>query len=271
MTKTFGDQRVAEEATWMLYIQKAQTDMAKIAAESRSPEIQAKYRDALADLKEKYAMHHERWEILQADRISRTQHDVNAPPTYAGGAGTKATPPDPLFVPTGPEGAGFRARTEKEAQAARGVIAAEQDVVPLLERLVELRKQSNFGERLAASKGVYESETMAKIKSLQAQVALGLRELSATSPGAMDKGMQDLAGQIQGDWMATAGNPEAAAKEFITTIRRKKDSLQRGQAGQDHTQGLARDAHGNVVTSNTGKASFSSPKAPTPESFKRAE
>ncbi len=270
MTRTFGDERVAEEAAWLAYLEKAKTDMGRIASESKSDAVQAKYRSALALLDKDWAMHKQQWDALTQDKVVRSNHDVFAPPSYAGGP-QKMAPPDPLFVPTGPNGQGFQASTEKEAIAARGVITAEQDVVPLLERLVELRSQSNFGERLAASKGVYESERMARIKSLQAQVALGLRELSATSPGAMDKGMQELAGQIQGDWMSTQGNPEAAAKEFINTIRRKKDSLQRGQAGQDVSRGLTRDAKGNIVTHSTGNASFASPKAPTPDSFKRAE
>jgi hypothetical protein len=270
MAKTFGDERMGEEAAHLAYLEKAKTHMGRIAAETKDATVRARYLEALAALGDQQAARMGQLEQLAANKVVRSQHDVNAMPTFMGGGGPTVKP-DELFVPTGPNGEGFRARSEKEAQAARGLAAAKQDLVPMLERLEKLREDSNVAERAAHKYGGYESERMAEIKSLQAQVALGLRELSAQSPGAMDKGMQDLAGQIQGDWTSVQGNPQAAARAFKDSIFRKLDSYQRGQAGQDEQQGLTRDMRGNVVTKAYGQPSFKSPKAETPKSFERAK
>lgn len=268
LAKTFGDERVAEDAAWVLYLEKSKTAMARIAADSKSDWVQARYKQAVAGIDAELAPRIQSLETAMQDKVVR--QDVNAPPTFiGGGAGAKSENADPLFVPTGPNGEGFKARSEKEAQAARGVIAAEQDVIPMLERLKELRRKTNWAERRYA--GTYETEDMSRIKSLQSQVALGLRDLSATSPGAMDAGMQKLAGEIQGDWTSTQGNPEAAADEFIATIRRKKDSMMRGQGAQAQRQGLRVDARGNVATGTQGQARIAGPKPATPASFKRAK
>lgn len=268
LTKTFDDENIGEHAAWVAYLEKAKTQMSRIAADSKSDWVAAKYKQAIASINAELAPHVQQLEMLMQDKVAR--QDVNAPPTFiGGGGGAKSDPADPLFVPTGPHGEGFKARSEKEAQAARGVIQAEQDIVPMLERLKELRSKTNWAERRYA--GIYESGDVAEIKSLQAQVALKLRELSTTSPGAMDKGMQDLAAQIQGDWTATQGNPDRAADAFITNIRRQKDSMMRGQGAQAQRQGLTFDQRGNVVTRSQGQPKFAAPKPETPKSFKRAE
>lgn len=270
LTKTFGDARVGEEAAWIAYLEKAKVQMQRIAGESKDDWVQARYKTAVADIDGQLAGHIQAIETAIQDKVVR--QDVNAPPTFiGGGAAGRKDEADPLFVPTGQNGEGFRARSEKEAQAARGIIAAEEDIIPSLERLKELRRKTNAVERKADKWGVWETSDMAEIKSLQAQVANGLRELSATSPGAMDKGMQELAAQIQGDWTSAQGHPEAAADAFITNIRRKKDSMMRGQGAQAQRQGLTYDQRGNIVTKSVGQARFAQPKPPTPKSFKRAE
>ena len=259
----FGDIEEAKAAARVAYLERAKTEL---AAKMAQPDIQgtaalAGYERAMGALDDELADKTMKFSLLKQDKVVR--HDVNAPPVYAGGGG-KAGAPDPLFVPTGPGGQGFQARSEKEAQAARGVIPAEQDLLPKLERLVELRRKAGVSGRLGNKAG-YETEEIARIKSQQAQVALGLRELSAQSPGAMDKGMQDLAAQIQGDWTAIGNNPEAAADEFAREIRRKKASMMSGQGAQSEQQTLARDAKGNVVTQSVGLPSFSSPAPPMPK------
>lgn len=87
MAKTFGDEREAEEAAWIVYLQKAKTDMAKNAAESKTDMARAKWRAGIALIDDKLAARFEKWDQLTKDRVARTQHDVNAPAQYAGGAG----------------------------------------------------------------------------------------------------------------------------------------------------------------------------------------
>jgi len=268
LARTFGDETVGEEAAWVAYLEKAKTEMQRIVADSQNEWVIAKYKSAVAGIDDELARRIGTIEEKTQDRTAR--QDVFAPPTYMGG-GAKADNADPLFVPTDPHGGGFKARSEKEAQAARGVITAEQNLIPMLEELKQLRKKTGIIERTASRRDVYDSADMARIKSIQAQVSLGLRDLSATSPGAMDKGMQELAGQIQGDWTKPAGNPEAAADAFIASIRRQKDSLMRGQGAQSQKQSLHVDQKGNVVTGLRGQPRFANPKGDKPKSFKGAE
>jgi hypothetical protein len=271
LTKTFGDKDVGEQAAWVMYLERAKTQMARIAAESKSDAVRARYKTAIAGIDTELTPRVMKLEEMMQDKVVR--QDVNAPPVYAGvgGGGKKHEPVDPLFVATDSHGGGFNARSEKEATAARGVITAEQDIIPMLERLKELRKKTSFIERRADNTGQWETEDTAEMKSLQAQVALGLRELSTSSPGAMDKGMQDLANQIQGNWMSVQGHPEKAADSFIASIRRKKDSMMRGQGAQAQRQGLKQDAAGNVTTGLQGQPKFATPKPESPKTFKGVE
>lgn len=264
----FGDVEEAKAAARVAYLERAKTEL---AAKMAQPEIQGSqalsaYERAMAALDDELADKTMKFSLLKQDKVVR--HDVNAPPVYAGGGGGKAGAPDPLFVPTGPGGQGFQARSEKEAQSARGVITAEENIVPKIERLIELRKKAGLTGR-GLNKLGYETEELAEIKSLQGMVAKDMRELSASSPGAMDKGMQDLAAQIQGDWTAVGNNPESAANALVREIRRQKVGMMRGQGAQAEQQTLTRDAKGNVVTQSVGQASYASPAAPMPK-VKRA-
>lgn len=87
MAKTFGDEREAEEAAWIVYLQKAKTDMAKNAAAAKTDQARAKWRAGLSILDQQLAGRFEKWDQLTKDHVVRTQHDVNAPAQYVGGAG----------------------------------------------------------------------------------------------------------------------------------------------------------------------------------------
>lgn len=88
MAKTFGDERTAEDAAWILYLERAKTQLASGAAEAKSDYAKSKYKDALAQISGEIASRREKWDQLEQDRVTRVQHDVNAPPTYAGGGPT---------------------------------------------------------------------------------------------------------------------------------------------------------------------------------------
>lgn len=87
LARTFGDERTAEDAAWILYLERAKTQLTAQAVEAKSDFAKAKYADAIADIKGQIAARREKWDQLEQDRVTRVQHDVNAPPTYAGGAG----------------------------------------------------------------------------------------------------------------------------------------------------------------------------------------
>lgn len=86
MAKTFGDERVAEEAAWMAYLEKAKTQLAEQMTLSKNDQVVARYKSAIAAIDGQIAGRREKWDQLEQDRITRVQHDVNAPAQYAGGA-----------------------------------------------------------------------------------------------------------------------------------------------------------------------------------------
>lgn len=87
LTRTFGDENIAEQAAWGAYLEKAKTEMAKIAANSQYDSVRAKYKQRIADIDLHYlAPTVGKLEELMQDRLVR--QDVNAPAMYAGaGAG----------------------------------------------------------------------------------------------------------------------------------------------------------------------------------------
>lgn len=87
MKQTFGDEDSAEEAVWLAGLAKAKTQAAKLGAEAKTDAEKAKLAGALEQIGTEYAQHREKLDALQQNRISRVEHDVNAPAQYAGGGG----------------------------------------------------------------------------------------------------------------------------------------------------------------------------------------
>lgn len=84
MAKTFGDERVAEDAAYLVYLERAKTQLAAAAANAKSDFAKARYADAIKEITGQIAGRREKWDQLESDHVVRVQHDVNAPPTYAG-------------------------------------------------------------------------------------------------------------------------------------------------------------------------------------------
>lgn len=252
LRQDFGDARMGELANEKAAWTNVNTMIDAQMARAQNPLMQARG-------EKMRAMAQGRLTDIQA-QIDQVTH-VNS--YTAGGNAGNPQAPDPLFVPTGANGVGFRARTPKEAEQARGVVYAKQNILPLLDRMKAIYRKTNFVER--GVKSVYTSADVTSLQSLQAQVALNLRELSTTSPGAMDKGMQELAGQIQGDWTSMQGNPERAATEFARTIGNQLDSLERAQGGQGAHQEVRRDTTGNFYTTSQGEPSYASQRPGMPQ------
>lgn len=90
LARTFEDERIAEHAAWLAYGEKAKVTMARIAGESKDDWVRARYQAALAGIDAELAPHVQALEAAVQDKVVR--QDVNAPPTYAGGAAADLKP-----------------------------------------------------------------------------------------------------------------------------------------------------------------------------------
>jgi len=166
-----------------------------------------------------------------------------------------------LFVATGPNGLGHFAPTEKEAISQRGVITAKDVVAPMVDRMMELRKKISKAAIVQAGLGRPTPE-IAEFESLQADAITKSRELSATSPGAVDAGLERLLIKaLGGQTLKILANPNAfdtAAGAWRKRLDKQVESLTSGGA-QSAKQRIERDRFGNVVTRPQGLYETGSP------------
>lgn len=178
----------------------------------------------------------------------------------AGGGNPKA--PDNLFVPTGPNGEGYRARTEKEAQKGRSLRAAVSSLENVVNQGVSIRKKTNLVERAAGKSGLHETEDFSKLESLGDQAVGAVKE--AEELGALDIGSATLSKGIVGDFSSVRGNPDARAQSYLNNVRKKLTDFEKAQGGQGANQAFRRDADGNVYTRSIGDTTMASPSPGMP-------
>jgi hypothetical protein len=246
----FGDERAAELAFEADARDVGRTKLMALGTRSQSPQLMANAQVMSEQLKQSASG-------ARANLAMHFDNQAYVGPQVVGGYSGPAKQ-EGLFVPLGPDGRGFYAKSEEEAKKGRGLAYAQQNIIPKLNRLKELRKQTTSTIRGAGKLG-YEPKSLAEIKSLEAQVAMEIGSLQANSPGALDEGMLRVAKAVQGDWTSVGGHPEAAADAFIGTINSQLSNFQRGQAGQTSVQTIAPDNKGGVTTKTVGQAQFSSP------------
>lgn len=264
MRAQFGDERQAELAAKDAMLATTATKLQAIAAETKREDARARTLDLLGQIQEKRGLLRQSWAATEEGNVRVSERWV---PAQTVGGPPKAGPVDSkLFVPTGANGEGYVAKTEKEAEQGRALQQARQNLTPILQRLKELRAKTNPAERGVNKYGVWSTEDMDRIESLQNQADLQIKNLEQA--GAMDKGMQELAGPIRGKWTTIQGNPEAAADEFMQAIDRKVESHERAQGGQGARQVIAQDAQGNMVATPLGQGTFAAPRANMPAGFK---
>lgn len=249
----FGDQRSNELANEAQQWSHVQTQIEAQMARSNDPVMKARAEQMLVatggrltDL------------AKQLDQISYVK------PQVIGGGGTgNPKAPDNLFVPTGANGVGYRARTEKEAQQGRSLRAAVSALENVVNQGVATRKKTNIAERAAGASGLYTTDDYANTESLGGQAVGAVKE--AEQLGALDKGSSDLAQRIVGDFSAVRGNPEVKAAAYLNNARKRLADFERAQAGQGVHQEIHRDANGQLSVESQGEASYASsrPSMPT--------
>ncbi len=85
MRAQFGDSDKAEQATWLLYLDKAKSELASEMAKATIPEVKAKYAGAIAEIDKSSAARQERWSKDANDSIVTEQHERYRPAQAAGG------------------------------------------------------------------------------------------------------------------------------------------------------------------------------------------
>lgn len=220
----FGDKESALLATKINYLEQAKAFMEQQAAlnegSARAMEnkenMLAKADNQIGDLNLKLA------QLGHTREAFSTSRHYQPGGMVGGGAAPKE---DPLLVQT-PEGKSYRARTEKEAQQARALESAYENMSNIVNEASKVRKQTGLHEYAGKSLG-YDSENIAKLQSLSGQATFGMK--NAEEAGALDKGLTDQAGKLVGDFASLTGNPEARARAYLEMIQKKRDSMRKAQ------------------------------------------
>jgi hypothetical protein len=265
MKENFGDQRQAEAAAKIAYMKRADLDIQALAAQSQSPEIQARANELRAGLQEKLGA----LGITFAKAQQGTLHEKYAPAQVVGGpTAAKADPErEKLFVPTGANGQGYYARSEKEAEEGRKLQYAKETINPKLEKLEKERADSNFLERLGAHLGVYKTDRMRDIESTQSSLATDVRRVEGIRGFGPE--VEQLAKGQGGDYAAVSpgANPEAAGRAMRDNINKQTSAYERGQAGQGAQNTMALDANGRPQTVAVPMSTMAAPRAEMPAGF----
>lgn len=83
----FGDERMAEEAARITYLEKAKAQLGVLSSELGGAAAEANAQKALAMLDTNIADRVKTFEAAAANKVATVQHDVNAPAQYVGGGG----------------------------------------------------------------------------------------------------------------------------------------------------------------------------------------
>jgi len=246
----FGDKESALLATKMNYLEQAKAfadqqaalNEGSLRAGAANEKFQAATDNQIGDLRLKLAQLGHTREAMSSSRHYQ-------PGGMVGGAAPKE---DPLLVQT-PEGKSYRARTEKEAQQARALESAYENMSNIVNEASKIRKQTGIHEYAGKSLG-YDSENIAKLQSLSGQATFGMK--NAEEAGALDKGVTDQAGKLVGDFASLTGNPEARARAYLDMIQKKRDSMRKAQGGLVREQGIMQTPQGDYTEVSRGLPSL---------------
>lgn len=246
----FGDKESALLATKMNYLEQAKAfadqqaalNEGSLRAGAANEKFQAATDNQIGDLRLKLAQLGHTREAMSSSRHYQ-------PGGMVGGAAPKE---DPLLVQT-PEGKSYRARTEKEAQQARALESAYENMSNIVNEASKIRKQTGIHEYAGKSLG-YDSENIAKLQSLSGQATFGMK--NAEEAGALDKGVTDQAGKLVGDFASLTGNPEARARAYLDMIQKKRDSMRKAQGGLVREQGITQTPQGDYAEVSRGLPSL---------------
>lgn len=128
LTKSFGDEAIAEQAAWGAYLEKAKVEMQRIAADSQYDSVRAKYKQAVADIDAHLAPTIGKLEELMANKTVR--QDVNAPAMYAGSGLSSLGKSDARYLSEAYEKAGIPQLMSELENADRVVNSFGKEDIP---------------------------------------------------------------------------------------------------------------------------------------------
>ena len=251
----FGDKESALLATKMNYLEQAKAfadqqaalNEGSLRAGAANEKFQAATDNQIGDLRLKLA------QLGHTREAFSTSRHYSPGGMVGGGAPAKM---NPLWVPTGPNGEGYDARTEKEAVQARALNASYENMKNIVDEAAKIRKETGLHEYAGKAIG-YDSENIAKLQSLSGQATFGMK--NAEEAGALDKGVSDQAGKLVGDFASLTGNPEARARAYLEMIDKKRNSFRRANASLEKQQTIEQTPRGDYAESSVGLPKLNHP------------
>lgn len=261
----FGTPEKARAASHVAYLELGQKMLDERMAQLKTPEAEAAHADASAKIQKEIARYKTEFAKLEHDDVTETMNEKFVPAhTVGGGAGGAQIDPK-LFVPTGANGEGYSARTEKEAIEARALGQAVASLENLANKSKVLREKTNWAERGIGNAGL-QTKDYAALASEQAQAESATKTVEAT--GVMSPEELKGARHMIGEMTSITGNPGAALDAYIVNQKKKLANYERNQAGQGGQQQIRTTPGGGKVAVVEGQSSFASPRAGMPSGFK---
>lgn len=264
----FGTPEKARLASRVAYLDLGQKMLDERLAQNKTPEAEAAHASASAKVQQERARMLTDFAKLEHDDVTESMNEKFTPAHVVGG-GPGASQIDPkLFVPTGPNGEGYAARTEDEAKNHRTAREGAMELRTVIEKVTALRAKTNPLERGVSKLGV-DTGDMSEMKSLSTQAGTAINKMKKM--GTWDAGAAKAATDQVGDLLAITGHPERAGKSLLEMSDSMLNSQERAQGGQGAQQQIMTNAAGQPVAVAQGQSSFASPRAGMPAGFKPAD
>lgn len=256
----------AEQGAWAMYLDRAKTEVAKIALTSKDVELQARAKAAMAAIDKEQGSRLQAFKEASTDKVVRQEHDVYRPPGIAGGP-AKA---DPKTVVHMPDGTVRVAANEESAQKAKAAVVFQTAMKQINTEALTLRSK----RRDAIKSGDYRSAQAFddSLKSLQERRIYALSNAEhqgvVRDPEYIRAAKTvDVAGF---DWNPlTAGHTNKFLEEEANRSDRAMESEVRVWAPEVAQHGYGYNAQGQLTPTNQyiGEAR-TPPQFTTPKSFK---
>lgn len=141
------------------------------------------------------------------------------------------------FVATGQgkdgQPTGFLARSPEEAAKKEAVLTSGADILNNIDRALKIREETGPVMRTLnreGAAGLWTPEWQTKMRSISTGLTLSLKNLEQA--GALDKGMQEIAGSIIGDLESRGSTSDERLREFRERVKSRLDATKQGAAGQ---------------------------------------
>lgn len=244
----FGDKESALLATKMNYLEQAKAfadqqaalNEGSLRAGAANEKFQAATDNQIGDLRLKLAqLGHTR------EALSTSRH--YSPGGMVGGGAVKME--DRLV--TLPDGTSYLARSDKEAEAARGLESGYEEAKALADKASKTRKETSFLDYIAEKLG-YDTEKIATLKSINPALVTAYKKQKGL--GAVDKGVMEMSKEQFGDQASYFGNQDAKLQTYLEQAGKEREMARNAQATQVRKQALQMLPNGTIGETSIGQA-----------------